>query len=127
MEIKSFRDLRVWQAGMDLTVQVYALTRGFPPDERYGLTSQIRRAAISLPSNIAEGYARESTGEYLYHISVAQGSLAELETQLDLSARLGYLKPGDLMTWLAATSSLRRQLFALRNALEKRTQPKGSS
>ena len=80
MEIKSYRDLRVWQAGMDLVVRVYRLTQGFPTHELYGLTSQMRRAAVSIPSNIAEGHTRESSKEYLHHLSIAQGSLAELET-----------------------------------------------
>ncbi|MEK6718075.1 MAG: four helix bundle protein, partial [candidate division NC10 bacterium] len=78
MAIRSFRDLRVWQAAMDLLVRVYRLTAVFPRLEAYGLTSQTQRAAISIPSNIAEGHTREHRKEYLQHISVAQASLAEL-------------------------------------------------
>jgi len=82
MEIKNYRDLRVWQSGMDLVVMVYELSDKFPAKEMYGLTSQIRRAAVSVPSNIAEGHTRESTKEYLHHLSIAQASLAEVETQI---------------------------------------------
>ena len=78
MAISSFRDLRVWNAAMDMGVQVYGLTRAFPREEVHGLTAQMRRAAISVPSNIAEGHTREHTKEYLHHLSMAQASLAEL-------------------------------------------------
>lgn len=78
--VNSFRDLRVWQAGIDLVEQVYRLTARFPREEIYGLTSQIQRAAVSIPSNIAEGHTREHSKEYLQHLSIAQASLAELET-----------------------------------------------
>jgi four helix bundle protein len=91
MAINSFRDLRVWQAGMDLVEQVYRITQTFPVQELYGLTSQVRRAAVSIPSNIAEGHTREHTKEYLYHLSVAQASLAELQTQLEIAARLNFV------------------------------------
>jgi four helix bundle protein len=121
VEIKSFRELRVWQAAMELTLAVYDLTKGFPNEERYGLTSQLRRAAVSVPSNIAEGHTREGTREYLYFISVAQASLAELATQLDLAARLGYLTSHDVAPSLASAGALGRQLFTLRDALKKRT------
>ncbi|HEX3144767.1 MAG TPA: four helix bundle protein [Pyrinomonadaceae bacterium] len=84
MQIRSFRDLRVWQAGIDLVRSVYELTLNFPRSEVYGLASQMQRAAVSIPSNIAEGHARESTKEYLHHLSIAQASLAELETQIEI-------------------------------------------
>ena len=92
MTINSFRDLRVWQSGIDLVTHVYRLTQSFPRDEQYGLTSQMRRAAISIPSNIAEGHARESTKEYLNHLSIVQGSLAELQTQIEIAQRLGFVE-----------------------------------
>ena len=90
--MKSFRELRVWQKAMDLVETVYLLTQDFPKQETYGLTSQVRRAAISIPSNIAEGHTREHIKEYLHHLSMAQASLAEVETQLEIAARLKYLQ-----------------------------------
>ena len=117
MQIKSFRDLRVWQAGIDLVRDVYEVTSTFPRSEVYGLASQMQRAAVSVPSNIAEGHARESTKEYLKHLSIAQASLAELETQLEIASQLNYI-PEELATSLfEKITSLGRQLFALRNAL----------
>ena len=89
--IKSYQDLIVWQKAIDLVVQVYATTRTFPKDELYGLNSQMRRAAVSVPSNIAEGHSRASTGEFKQFLGHARGSLAELETQLTIAAKLGYL------------------------------------
>ena len=120
MAIRSFRDLRVWQAAMDLPVGVYRLTAVFPRLEAYGLTSQTQRAAISIPSNIAEGHTREHRKEYLQHISVAQASLAELETCLEIARRLGYSSVEQLSPLFEQVASLGRQLYSLRNALMKR-------
>lgn len=120
MGVASFRDLRVWQSGMDLVEAIYRLTRDFPAQERYGLTSQMRRAAVSIPSNIAEGHAREHLKEYLHHVSIAQASLAELQTQLEIAARLGYVSTDDVGASLAKAVMLSKQLYALRNALTKR-------
>ena len=117
MQIKSFRDLRVWQAGIELVRIVYELTSKFPRSETYGLASQMQRAAVSIPSNIAEGHARESTKEYLQHLSMAQASLAELETQLEIARQLNYISEADTSQLFEKISSLGRQLFALRNAL----------
>ena len=117
--IKSFRDLRVWQAGMDLVEQVYLLTQTFPKHETYGLASQMQRAAVSIPSNIAEGHTREHLKEYLQHLSIARSSLAELETQLEIAARLKYCTPGQLGRLLEQVDSLGRQLSTLRNVLAK--------
>ena len=90
MSIRSYRDLRVWTKAMDLASGVVHLTRTFPSDERFGLTMQMRKAAVSIPSNLAEGHERHSRGDYRRHVSIALGSLAELETQLDLGSRLEY-------------------------------------
>lgn len=120
MAIRSFRDLRVWQAAMDLVVGVYRLTAVFPRLEAYGLTSQTQRAAISIPSNIAEGHTREHRKEYLQHISVAQASLAELETCLEIARSLGYSSVEQLSPLFEQVASLGRQLYSLRNALMKR-------
>jgi four helix bundle protein len=92
-QIKSHRDLIVWRKAMDLVVAVYELTRGFPRDELYGLTSQIRRAAVSIPANIAEGQGRRSKPEFRQFLGNARGSLLELDTHLELALRLNYLKP----------------------------------
>jgi len=89
-KVRHYKELKIWQRGMHLTKSVYQLTAGFPSDERFGLTAQMRRAAVSAPSNIAEGQARSGTREFLQFLSYASGSLAELETQLLLGASLGY-------------------------------------
>jgi four helix bundle protein len=86
--IRSHRDLHVWELGMQIVERVYELTQGFPADERFGLTSQLRRAAVSIPANISEGNARNSTREYLRFLSIGIGSLAEVETMLDIALRL---------------------------------------
>ena len=87
---QDFHDLTVWQRAIDLTVCIYKLTRGFPKEEMYGLTSQMRRAAVSVPSNIVEGCTRKSQSEYLHFLEIAFGSLRELHYQFGLSKRLGY-------------------------------------
>jgi len=117
--IKSFRDLAVWNQGMELAERVYRVTARFPKEERFGLTAQARQAALSVPSNIAEGHARESTKEYLRGLSVAQASLAELQTQLELAGRLQYATQAELSPLLERATSLSRQLYALRNALRR--------
>ena len=120
MKITSFRDLRVWQLAMDLVELVYRLTRSFPRNEIYGLASQIQRAAVSVPSNIAEGHTREHTKEYLHHLSMSQASLAELETQLEIAIRLRYVSLQETRSIAEHAESLGKQLYALRNALLKR-------
>lgn len=117
MQIRSFRDLREWQAGIELVQIVYTLTSKFPRSEVYGLASQMQRAAVSVPSNIAEGHARESTKEYLQHLSIAQASLAERETQLEIAKLLNYISESEATNLVEKIWSLGRQLFALRNAL----------
>src|SRR5262249_38953603 len=111
MAIKSFRELRVWQAGMDLAVSAYHVTEGFPKQETYGLSSQMQRAAVSVPSNIAEGHVREHTREYLHHVSIAQASLAELSTQIELARRLNYSSEDDLVRVQDELSAVSRQLY----------------
>ncbi len=93
--VNSYKDLLVWQRGMDLVVRVYGVTAKLPTSEQFGLVAQMRRSAVSVPSNIAEGYGRQATGEYRHHLSFSRGSLLELETQLLLCRRLNYLsEPG---------------------------------
>jgi four helix bundle protein len=91
-EIRDYKDLVVWQKGMLLAKQVYQLTQSFPSEENFGLVSQMRRAAVSVPSNIAEGQARNTTGEFVQFVSYAEGSLAELDTQIRLSIELGFCR-----------------------------------
>jgi len=88
--IQSFHDLEVWQRSMELTVAVYQLTKGFPRDEMFGLTAQLRRAAVSIPSNIAEGQGRLNTREFRHFLSIARGSNCELQTQLEITRALGF-------------------------------------
>lgn len=120
MKIINYRDLRVWQAGMDLVEWVYRSTKTFPNHELYGLANQLRRAAISIPSNIAEGHTRQYSKEYLQHLAVAQASLAELETQFEIAKRLEYISSIELGQILECSTSLGKQLYALRNAVQKR-------
>jgi four helix bundle protein len=89
--VKSYEDLLAWQEAVQLANIVYRATKGFPPEERYGLTNQMRRAAVSVPSNIAEGQARATRGEFLNFLGIARGSLAELDTQTILARQLGML------------------------------------
>jgi four helix bundle protein len=94
MSLKTYRDLQVWQQAIELVQEIYQLTLRFPQDEKYGLRSQIQRAAVSIPANIAEGYGRVHRGDYVHHLSIARGSLMELETHLTLAVRLN-LVPRD--------------------------------
>src|SRR5712691_8631884 len=105
---------------MDLVEEVYRLTRDFPEHEVYGLTNQLRRAAVSIPSNIAEGQARRHLKEYLHFLSTAKGSLAEVQTQLEIAARLSYITPEQLKPILDRADALSRQLYALGNKLAER-------
>jgi four helix bundle protein len=111
--IASYKDLLVWQRSMDLVETVYRLTKNFPPAEQWGLISQMRRAAISVPSNIAEGYGRQATGEYRHHVSIGRGSLLELETQVLLATRLKYLQAFDAESVLKEIDEISRMLATL--------------
>jgi four helix bundle protein len=125
MQVNSYQDLTVWKDGMRLTLSVYELTTQFPDHERFGLTSQMRRCAVSVPSNIAEGHARLSTREYIRHVSIALGSLAELETQLHLATALHYADADVFTQLFAKTSQLGNQLRSLTKSLRARIE-KGS-
>ena len=115
--IQSHRDLKVWQLGMDICESIYGLTRELPADERFGLISQLRRAAVSIPANIAEGNARASTKEYLRHLSIAVGSLAEVETFLELATRLSYGQLIAIRQLMDAIGEERRMLRGLQRSL----------
>ena len=120
MKVNSYRDLLAWQLAMQLTENVYKMTTTFPSKEIYALANQLQRAAVSIPSNIAEGHARSSTKDYLRFISIAMGSLAELETQLELSARLDYIDQPILGELLAVADELGRMLQGLRKSLQSK-------
>jgi four helix bundle protein len=115
---RSHRDLLAWQEAMGLVQTVYQQTKGFPKDEVFGLAVQMRRAAVSVPSNIAEGAARNSSREYFQYLGIATGSLAELETQLELATRLGYLQQGSEA--LQHVHRVGRLVNALRNSIGNR-------
>ncbi|HTE91877.1 MAG TPA: four helix bundle protein [Terriglobales bacterium] len=114
----SYRDLIVWQKSMALARQVYELTQGFPAEEKFGLTSQMRRAAVSIPSSIAEGQAPRGTREFIQFIAQAEGSPAELDTQLTLAIDLGHVEATPTEKAVALIEELRRMLNALRRKLE---------
>jgi len=115
--IRGFRDLEVWQKAVGLVVETYRVTRTFPVDERFGLTAQLRRAAVSVPSNIAEGRGRFGLGGFIYHLSVANGSLMELETQFLISEQLEYLKPSDARVVRDKATEVHRLLAGMIRAL----------
>jgi four helix bundle protein len=117
-KIRSYRDLKIWQHGMDVAVDLYRLTAAFPKFERYGLSSQMQRAAVSIPSNVAEGHARDSTKEYLHHVSIAIGSLAELETQVILSGRLQYATTTRSEGLLQQLDEAGKMLYGLQRSLK---------
>jgi len=117
MEVKSYRDLIVWQKAMDLVELVYRQSRDFPREELYGLTNQLRRAAVSIPSNIAEGRARQTTKDFLHFLSITQGSLAEVETQVVIAQRLCYADTESTEKILRLTGEVGRLLHGLRNSL----------
>lgn len=112
-EIKSYRDLLVWQQAMELTAGVYMLTRKWPKEEIYGLTSQTRRAAASVPANIAEGYGRENRGSYQQFLRIAQGSLKEMETHLLISEKIGVSSNHDITPLLNESESVGKLLYRL--------------
>jgi four helix bundle protein len=124
--VNDYRELKVWQEALSLAEAVYALTRNFPDDERFGLTSQLRRAVVSVPSCIAEGNARASTKDYLRFLSMASGSLAEVETQLILSTRLGFVRAPDDVAIVRRVRVVLKLLQAMRNALREKKAPLGS-
>ena len=117
--IQSCRDLRVWQEGMVLAEDCYRLTTGFPRAEIFAMTLQLRRSAISVPANIAEGYGRDSSGAYVQSLRIAQGSLKELETHLVLAQRLGFGLDAHIASALAQCDSVGRMLRALIRAIQR--------
>jgi len=120
MPIQSYRDLEAWKIGMNLVVAIYGLTKRFPREELYGLTSQLRRAAVSIPSNIGEGH-QQGTKSYAHFVSLALGSLAEAETQLEVATRLRYVDAEHIAPVTALAGELGRVLHGLRRSLQARS------
>ena len=118
-KVKYYRDLQVWQKGIELVKEIYLLTKQFPKEEIYGLSSQIRRASVSIPSNIAEGQARKHTAEFRQFLYIALGSLAEVDTQLELPIQLSYLSQNDIPKAANLVLELRKMLYSLINKLPK--------
>jgi four helix bundle protein len=118
--IKSYRDLRVWQDSMALAASCYQLTRDFPKEEQFGLTSQIRRSATSIPANIAEGHGRENTRTFIQYLRIAQGSLKELETHLILVERIGLSNGSSIRAHIEQCESLGRMIRSLIRSLQQR-------
>jgi four helix bundle protein len=119
-DIASYRDLRVWKQGMRLVREIYRTTQAFPQSELFGLVAQMRRAAVSVPSNIAEGHTRGYTREYVHHIAIAHGSLAEVITLIEIAADLGYIDEAEHTRLATDADALSRQINALRTALNER-------
>jgi four helix bundle protein len=120
MTIQSYRDLEVWQKAMELVVECYQITKSFPKNEVFGLAGQLQRAAVSIPANLAEGRARQHTKEFIQHVSIAYGSLAELETHIEIAKRLGYIAAETAVELIDKTSTIGRMLNGLRRSLEKK-------
>ena len=116
--VPDHRSLKVWQVAMSLAEDIYRSTRAFPAAEKFGLTSQVRRAAVSIASNIAEGNGRASTKEYVHHLSIARGSLREVSTLVDLSTRLGYLAKSDVPRLEELENHIGRMLTRLIKSLQ---------
>jgi four helix bundle protein len=112
-KINSYRDLLVWQKGLELAYLLYEITRLFPQEEKFGLISQIRRAAVSVPSNIAEGQARHRKKEFIQYLYIAKGSLAELDTQCLIARELGYVEEPQIKPILLQIDELQRMLYSL--------------
>ena len=117
MAVKSYRDLQVWQKAMALVVESYSVARLLPKSESYGLIGQMQRAAVSVPANIAEGHGREHLGDYLRHLSFANGSLMELETHFLIAVELGYVTREQSATLMSMTSEVGRMLNGLTRKL----------
>ncbi|SFJ53323.1 four helix bundle protein [Planctomicrobium piriforme] len=120
MPVAGHRDLLVWQRAVELAIASYDLTKFFPKSEAYGLSSQLQRAAVSISANIAEGKGRGSTGAYLNHLGIAAGSLAELDTQVEVARRLGYVKSEHAQNVIEKIEEVGRMLTGLRKSLEGR-------
>ena len=122
-DMETHKDLRVWQQSIELVTSIYMITKTFPKEEMFGLVSQMRRAAVSVPSNIAEGYARGTDRENLHFLRISSGSMSEVETQLLLSLNLGYLSQESYDELSENLTSVWKQLNALISSIKKRLSP----
>ena len=121
--IKSYKDLTVWQKSMDLVVEIYRIVKLLPPEERYALSDQMRRAAVSIPSNIAEGNARGSKKDYANFLSIAKGSSAELQTQCQICVRLNFVKEENIQTALSLCDEVGRMLNTMTIRMREEKEP----
>ncbi|MDX2238199.1 MAG: four helix bundle protein [Hyphomonadaceae bacterium] len=117
-DVQSYRDLKVWQSAMRIATQAYVLTKSFPRDETYGMTSQIRRAAASIPANIAEGYGRDGTATFVQYLRIANGSLKELETHVMLTSRVGLTDEDQVREILSDSDELGKMLRSLIRSIQ---------
>lgn len=120
-KVVQYSDLGVWQKAMNLVEEIYRLTRSFPKEEQFGLISQMRRAAVSIPSNIAEGYGRKATKAYINYLSISYGSLLELETQIQIGHRLDFLERSTMEKLLVQTNEVGRMLNGLQQSLTRQS------
>ena len=120
LTVRKYRDLIAWQKAMDFVEAVYKVSNSFPREETFGLKGQLRRAAVSVPSNIAEGQSRRGSREFLHHLGIALGSLSEAETQILIASRLEYVTQDEAAVLLASADEVGRLLNGLSNAIEKK-------
>ena len=118
--METHKDLRVWQQSIEMVTSIYLMTQSFPKEEMFGLVSQLRRASVSVPSNIAEGYARGTDKEKLHFLRISSGSMSEIETQLMLSLNLGYIDQEKYNKLLETVTSVWKQLNSLISSIKKR-------
>src|SRR5215467_1514600 len=116
--VKSYRDLDAWQLAMEIVIAIYNVTRAFPAEEKFGLSAQLRRAAVSIPSNIAEGHNRIGPGELRRFVSIARGSVAEVETQIAVAVALGFIDADEVESLSSQLDRLSKMLFGLHRSLE---------
>jgi four helix bundle protein len=116
----NFRELKIWQRGIELSVMIYEISNDFPSEERYGLCSQLRRASVSVPSNIAEGSSRNSQKEFIHYLSIASGSCAEVETQLEIAKRLGFVNEAQLANPLNETREIQKMIHSFSASIESK-------
>jgi len=115
--IKSHRDLDAWQLAMEIVIEIYGVTRTFPPEEKFGLSAQLRRAAVAIPSNIAEGHSRLGGAEFRRFVSIARGSAGEVETQLAVAVALGFVRADEIVALSSKLGRLSKMLFGLFRSL----------